>query len=74
VARAPLPAADVAQRAHPLADVEVGPPRRVLGEPPRPLRLPPDAEPTLPGARPLAPSRRLWRLPGGLGRRAAGEP
>jgi hypothetical protein len=71
--RAPV-VADVAQRAHPLADVEVSPPTQVRTEPPRPLWTPPDAEPSLPAARRPTPSRRLWRLPGGLGRRASGEP
>jgi hypothetical protein len=77
VARAPVPVvADVARLAHPLADVEPGPPTRVLDEPRR-AAWPPaalDDEPALPAARPVNPARRLWRLPGALGRRAAGEP
>jgi hypothetical protein len=77
VARAPVPiTADVARMAHPLADVEVSPPTRVFDEPVRAVRPPAalEDEPALPAARPVNPARRLWRLPGALGRRAAGEP
>jgi hypothetical protein len=77
VSRAPMPiVADVAQFAHALADVEASPPTRMLDEPRRAVWPPAELEdePALPAARPVSPARRLWRLPGGLGRRAAGEP
>jgi hypothetical protein len=72
--RAPVPA-EVVRHDHPAASVEVSPPTRVLNEPVRPVwprPAPEDAPPA--AARPHPHARRLWRLPGALGRRASGEP
>jgi hypothetical protein len=70
--RAPHPA-------RPLHDAPAAGPARPLGEPAsRPARVVPmPDEPYAPPPRtqrPPAPVRRLWRLPGGLGRRPSGDP
>jgi hypothetical protein len=66
----------VAHPTHPLRDVEPGRATHPLPEPPRPTWAVSEerAPAPLPARRAGSPVRRLWRLPGSLGRRSPGEP